>query len=211
MRDADARLGAVGNAEGRLTAAVANARAVHVSTWPLSREPARTFARRALRHANAQGRLTSLDPNYSPRVWPDRTEALAVLKEILPHIDIIKPSEDDTARLFAGDVPSSPSAAIARFHDLGPRIVLYTMGSEGMMLSVAGDETFIPAREIDVVDATGAGDAFWAGFLVATLDDLEPLHAAYVARENVGFGQADAMDDEARIVKLAKWDEQRLW
>jgi fructokinase len=156
---------------------------VHTSTWPLSREPSRAAAQRALKLAREAARLTSLDPNYSPDIWPDRAEALRVLQSLLPDVDVIKPSEDDAARLF--DEELTPEDAIARFHDMGPRIVLYTMGARGMVLSVAGEQTFIPAREVDVVDATGAGDAFWAGFLMATLDDLSPMHAAYVARELV--------------------------
>ncbi|MGC9349070.1 MAG: carbohydrate kinase family protein [Anaerolineae bacterium] len=190
MRAADYRLGippmpgapAVPAVHG-VGKAVSGARAVHTSTWPLSREPARATACEAMRLAHKRGKLTSLDPNYSPEIWPDRDEALAVLESLLPDIDIVKPSQDDAARLF--DEVLAPEATIARFHAMGPRIVLYTMGAKGMVLSVAGDRTFIPARDVDVIDATGAGDAFWAGFLTATLDDLKPTHAAYVARELV--------------------------
>jgi fructokinase len=184
LRDADYRLTCGDDdphACDRVARAVVHARAVHVSTWPLSREPARSCVRWMLRFAHAQEKLTSLDPNYSPRIWPDRREALAVLRDVLPYVTVVKPSQDDARRLFDEALP--PETAIERFHALGPRIVLYTMGQQGMLLSKEGQITHIPAREIEVADATGAGDAFWSGFLLAMIDGLDLRHCAYVARE----------------------------
>ncbi|MGC9523309.1 MAG: carbohydrate kinase family protein [Anaerolineae bacterium] len=180
LRDADWRLTADGDALAR---AIARTRAVHTSTWPLSREPARSLVQAALQMAQAQGKLTSLDPNYSPRVWPDRQEALAVLEATLPHVAIVKPSRDDAARLFGE--PLSNEDILRRFHAMGPEIVILTMGAEGTLLFESGETTHIPARPIEVVDATGAGDAFWSGFLLAKLEGLSTLHAGYVAREIV--------------------------
>ena len=59
------------------------------------------------------------------------------------------------------------------------------MGAGGVLLSERGKLTHVPARPIEVVDATGAGDAFWAGFLVALLDGHSPWHCALFAREIV--------------------------
>lgn len=202
MRDADFRLDSAD-----LEGAVSRARAVHTSTWPLSREPARQCAMRALHLAHAEGKVTSLDPNYTPRIWPDREEALGVMTVLLPDVTITKPSQDDAARLFGETL--RPREVIRRFHAMGPMMVLFTMGAEGMILSVDGDETFIPARELEVVDATGAGDAFWSGFLMAHLDGLPPVHCAYVARELAErklrtVGALPEMQDRRQVYATAK-------
>jgi fructokinase len=68
---------------------------------------------------------------------------------------------------------------------MGPAIVVLTMGAEGVLLSEEGDVTYIPARKVDVVDATGAGDSFWAGFLTALLDGSPLQRCALFAREIV--------------------------
>lgn len=183
LRDADLRLGAADTTadESPLAGAVQRAQAVHTTTWPLCRNPARAVAHEALHRAMATGRLTSLDPNYSPRLWPDRREALDVLRSVLRDVAIVKPSRDDAARLFGEELPSEE--IVRRFHDMGAATVLLTMGSEGVLLSESGTLHHIPGRDIEVADATGAGDAFWAGFLLAKLDGLTSLHATYVARE----------------------------
>ena len=72
------------------------------------------------------------------------------------------------------------------FHDWGPETVIFTMGKEGNLVSENGKVTaHVPARPVDAVDATGAGDAFWAGFLTALLDGNPAERAVLFAREIV--------------------------
>jgi sugar/nucleoside kinase (ribokinase family) len=59
------------------------------------------------------------------------------------------------------------------------------MGSKGILLSQGGEITHIPARPVEVVDVTGAGDSFWAAFLVALLDGNSLQRCALFAREIV--------------------------
>jgi len=57
------------------------------------------------------------------------------------------------------------------------------MGGEGALLALPdGERLRIPPHNVAVADATGAGDAFWAGLIVGLLDGLSPHHAAEVGR-----------------------------
>ncbi len=163
--------------------AVERAKVVHASTWALSREPCRSAVEQAFILARKHNRIISLDPNYSPEIWPDYREAMDVLPHMLSYTTITKPSRDDASRLFGRD--KTPEEYIERFHKMGPEIVVFTMGSEGMLLSQAGKLTHVPARPIKAVDATGAGDSFWAGFLVALLDGNPLERCCLFAREIV--------------------------
>jgi fructokinase len=165
--------------------AVAQARVIHASAFALSREPCRSAVRQAFRIAQEHGKITSLDPNYSPVVWPDRREAIQVLGEMLAQTTLCKPSLDDAGRIFGKG--RRPEEYIARFHDMGPPVVVLTMGGEGILLSERGDITNVPARPIEVVDVTGAGDSFWAGFLVAFLDGHPLERCVLFAREIAGI------------------------
>jgi sugar/nucleoside kinase (ribokinase family) len=159
------------------------AKVVHASTWPLSREPSRSAVEHAFKVAADAGKVISLDPNYSPQIWPDYRDARATLEQMLAYATIAKPSRDDAMRIFGRD--RTPEEYIRRFHDMGPEVVIFTMGSEGVIISEDGHMEHIPSREIKVVDATGAGDAFWAGFLVAILDGHPLKQSVLFAREIV--------------------------
>lgn len=164
--------------------ALANAQVVHTTTWPLSREPARSTVLQWMRQARAAGAIISFDPNYSPLVWPEREEALQVMRQLFEVVTLVKASLDDAQRLFGPG--QAPTEYIRRFHDLGPQVVVFTLGKEGSLLSEGGRLVGrLPSRKIAVVDATGAGDAFWSGFLAALLDGSNYPTSLLFAREVV--------------------------
>ncbi len=160
---------------------VQRAKVVHASTFALSREPCRSAVEKAFQLAEKHGKIISLDPNYSPLIWPDYREAMDVLQRMLAYATLTKPSLDDATRIFGHG--KKPEEYIRLFHDMGPRIVVLTMGSDGVLLSEEGAITHIPAQPLQVVDATAAGDAFWAGFLTALVDGNTLRRCAMFALE----------------------------
>jgi len=157
-------------------------RLFHGTTWPLSRQPSRDSLLQALAHARSLGKSVSFDPNYSPKVWPDQVEARRVLAQAYQHVTMTKASLDDAARIFGEG--GQPEDYVRRFHDLGPQIVVFTLGRQGSLVSEDGTILErLPARPLQVVDATGAGDAFWSGFLRAFLDRQPLQRCLRFARE----------------------------
>ncbi len=164
--------------------AIGRARVVHASTFALSREPCRSAVIKAFELARSRQKIISFDPNYSPVVWPNYAEAMAVLRTVFQYATLTKASLDDVQRLFGAG--QSPQDYVNRLHNLGPRTVILTLGSRGALVSEAGRlVACLPARPLNVVDVTGAGDTFWAGYLAATLDGLSPEQALLFAREIV--------------------------
>lgn len=96
-------------------------------------------------------KIPKLDPNYSPPIWPDYQEAKQVIRRMLDYATITKPSLDDAIRLFGRD--KAPEEYIELFHEMGPKVVVFTMGADGVLLSEEGILTHVPARPIEVVDA----------------------------------------------------------
>lgn len=160
---------------------IGQARALHTSAFGLSQEPARSAILYALRIAREAGCLVSLDPNYHPAIWDRTTPATEVLHRACRYVDLVKPSLDDCRRIFGPQVDLEE--CVSHFLDWGARVVVLTMGKEGALLALAdGERSTIPAHEVDVADATGAGDAFWAGLIAGLLDGLSPHQAAEVGR-----------------------------
>jgi len=164
--------------------AIARSRLVHASTFALSREPCRSAVRHALQLARAGGKLVSLDPNYHPEIWPNLFEARSVLSELYPLVDLTKPSLDDAERLFGPG--QTPEKYVDMFSALGAKTIVLTMGAGGMLLCHEGKLQHFAPHQVVVADATGAGDAFWAGFLVAWLDGQTPERCILFGREVVG-------------------------
>ena len=147
----------------------------HTTCLAMSRKPAQESILDGAARAAAAGCTLSMDVNYAPSVWGDREAAQRLVDAYCRHGALIKASEDDVARLFDED-GIAPSEAVRRFHAWGACLVCLTLGAEGSLVSWDyGDrQTRVAARRTTVADATGAGDAYWAGFLTAWLDGYAP-------------------------------------
>ncbi|MEJ7653446.1 MAG: PfkB family carbohydrate kinase [Chloroflexia bacterium] len=152
---------------------IERARAVHTSVFALSQEPQRSAMRRVLRLASRHGKLVSLDPNYSKRIWPDKDEAWEVMSEILPHVTVIKPSLEDARRLFDPNLSEDAleDACLREFHSLGVKVVILTRSGGTVTVSEGGKaERVGPLPMVRVENVTGGRDAFWSGLILARLD-----------------------------------------
>jgi len=141
---------------------------VHTSAFALSHEPSCSTVLDFVKQAHEAGCLISFDPNYHPRVWEIHDDPASVFAKICPYVSLTKPSIDDCIRLFGAG--QTPETYAAHFLAWGAQQVVLTMGSAGVLLANAAGTSYYPTRQVEVVDVTGAGDSFWAGLLVATLD-----------------------------------------
>ena len=160
---------------------IPRARIVHTSAFAMSREPARTTILAALEMAKSVGCRITLDPNYHPRIWPDLDNLPEVLAATCRLVDVVKPSMDDCVRLLVAGRTALEYAEC--FLEWGAAMVALTMGSDGVIVATTQGSAFhIQPEKVQVMDVTGAGDAFWGGLLVALLDGLSPEDAACVGQ-----------------------------
>lgn len=139
---------------------------LHFSSWPISRKPARTTIEKIIKVAKEENILICFDPNYHPMLWEKGHDGIKYIKELISKVDIIKPSEDDAERLFGKDTPENQ---MDKFIKLGAKLVIMTLGKEGAIVSNGDTKITFDTLASTVVDATGAGDAFWSGFYTAII------------------------------------------
>ncbi|MFG2930246.1 sugar kinase [Streptomyces achromogenes] len=111
----------------------------------------------------------SFDVNHRPGLWRDG-EGAGVLLELARRADIVFVGEDEAAHAWG---TTGGPAAVRRLLP-EPRVLVVKEGARGATAFTRDrpDGTFQPALRTAVVATTGAGDAFAAGFLSATLRGL---------------------------------------
>jgi fructokinase len=134
----------------------------HFGSLSLTGEPARRATLEAAALARASGAIVSYDPNYRAGLWRDRDEAVRMTRGAAAYADVIKLSEEEVP-LLTGETRREKGAE--KLLERGCSCVAVTLGSEGAAAYTAKASAVVPARRVTAVDATGAGDAFWGGFL----------------------------------------------
>jgi fructokinase len=164
------------------TGMIENTRIVHSSAFALSLEPCRSAVKKSFHLASKMKKIVSFDPEHPVKTWPYRDEALAEIRDIYQYVTVTKVSQSTAAELFGSGF--EPAEYARKIHDLGPETVVLDMGNEGWLVT-RGDQFIehVEKRPVVSADTRNADDAFWAGFLVAMLDDNHPVTSAYFARE----------------------------
>ena len=91
---------------------------------------------------------------------------------LLPLADFFVPNVDE-ARVLTGE--TEPRRQADRLSERGARNVLIKLGEQGTYVRSGGDSFEVPAPRVDVVEPSGAGDAFAAGLILGMLEgwDIE--------------------------------------
>lgn len=153
----------------------------HTTCFALSKEPAQSHILRGARAAAKLGAQISIDVNYAKKIWENQEEAQNIVADFCALGAWVKCSEVDWERLY--NTPLTDASVAARhFLSLGAKEVCITLGGDGCVVASQEGQEFIPTRPIDVKDTTGAGDAFWSGYLTARLDNHSIFDAAKAGR-----------------------------
>ena len=138
---------------------------LHTCSISLANEPSRSSTLHALAAIKAAGGFVSFDPNLRDEVWKDPSEIKDVVMKAVALADVVKFSEEEL--LFLTDT-TDLQQGLAFIESLNIPLVAITLGAKGALVVFDGKQQVISGISVDVVDTTGAGDAFVCG-LVAQL------------------------------------------
>lgn len=137
---------------------------------------------RARKEAN---RAVAYDSNYRPQLWEAPSKAQKVSMEAAGTATIGLPTNVDENQLFGRG--ESEREIADRWRMAGCAEVIVKAGEAGCFYTGSGRSKAFPAQMVEVIDSSGAGDAFNAGYLQARLEGAELAIA-------IGSGQALARD-----------------
>jgi sugar/nucleoside kinase (ribokinase family) len=159
-----------------------------------------------LRHARDLGATTSVDV-----LAPGDPDLLAWIGDALPHVDHLLPNDEQVLGVTGASSLADGARALL---DRGVGCVAVTQGARGALGVTADEVVEVPAFAVDVVDTTGCGDAFSAGYLrgLSLGRDLREsarlgcATAAHVAR---GLGSDAGSYDLAAVEELVATGQSR--
>ncbi|MFC7323962.1 carbohydrate kinase [Halorubrum rutilum] len=178
---------------------------VAVGGVTLTAEPARSATFDLVERARARGCRVFFDPNVRPELW--ETDPAPTVRRMLSATDVLKATRED---LDGAGLPAAPREIL----DAGPDVLLLTEGSSGARLvsdegaAWGAGEWSHPGYEVgDVVDTTGAGDAFAAGAIAALTDGAGPdavlaFANAVAALSTTRGGGMTALPDRGTVAEL---------
>ncbi len=124
--------------------------------------------------------------------------------DLLRHVDVMIPNETELYLLAEADERTELADAMRRLQDKGVRTIVTTLGAQGAAYLME-DGTFgrVAGHKVDVVDTTGAGDAFNAGFAYAMATG-ETVPAAVAFAVKVGALAVTRLGAHAGMPTLAQ-------
>jgi fructokinase len=127
-----------------------------------------------------------LDVNWRPVFWQNPDMAPGIIKEIFKQVDFVKLAKEEAEWLF-----DTSDAGAIKYRLDSVDGVLVTDGENGCAYCFDENEGKLPAFSVPVVDTTGAGDSFLAGFIAQVLTrGTHSLSDRETAKQIVAYASA---------------------
>jgi len=196
--------------------AIRAVRVLHYGSISLRTPQSRAATLKAIELAHEADVLTSCDPNWRPGLWPDVEQGRAAMLEAIAHADLLKISDADLA-FVAPNGGRSFAESLTAIGFRG-RMAAVTLGRNGAWYCAGERSGTVPTPHVQVVETTGAGDAFTAALLdgllehdlqhealdEATLRALLLRACAAGALTATGYGAIPSLPDTASIDALLR-------
>lgn len=155
-----------------------------------------------LKAAQEAGCVTTWDlVGAGPDTWP-------FVEPLLPYIDYFIPSIEE-AEILSGI--KGVEENIRFFQSRGVKCPVLTLGADGSMVAMGDERIHVGVYDIDVVDTTGCGDAFTAGFIAGLADNRSLEECAHLGTASAslvagGLGSDAGIVDRAQVeAEMARW------
>jgi len=164
-----------------------NYKIFHFGSISMINEPVKSATKKAIALAKERGMIISYDPNLRLGLWENEQKARETIVSVLSHVDILKISEEELLFITEEKEIQKAADALAQYNI---PVIFVTLGAEGSYILTKQGSVRVPAFQVEVVDTTGAGDAFVSGVL-------------YCLNEYNGDLQSITLQELERIARFA--------
>ena len=158
--------------------------------------------------AQASGTLVTMD-----LLRPGAPQVLDRLVPLLPLVNYFLPNSD---QLLAITGAADLDGGIKTVLEAGAGAVAVTMGADGSRIVAGATDARITALPVPVVDTTGCGDAYSAGFIIGLCRGWDPLAAGWLGTAAAGLcaqglGSDAALSNLSQVLQLIPADIARTF
>ncbi len=136
---------------------------MHSCSIALANEPSRSATLEAMQRMKSAGGYISFDPNLREEVWAEPSQIKEVVMSAVELADVVKFSEEELTFLTGTETLDS---ALDELNAAPNKLIIVTLGARGALAVYNGERRVIEGTKVEqVIDTTGAGDAFVGGLL----------------------------------------------
>ncbi len=142
---------------------ISGASFVNFGSIPLIKDPVRSAIQHAAELARESNVPVAFDVNFREHLWESLEVARETVDPLLDLSDIVKLGHEELGPLLGTEDNEEAAELLLK---RGVKLVLISLGESGAFYATQDFQGSVPSFEIEVVDTTGAGDAFLAAALV---------------------------------------------
>ena len=133
-------------------------RIFHHGTLSMTHEECRNATKKAIKYAKDNGLIISFDPNLRESLWDDLQVAKEQMEYGMKYCDILKISDNELQFMTGIEDYDEGIAYLRGKYDI--KLILLTLGKNGSRAYYRDGRVEVPAKSVNTIDTTGAGDTF---------------------------------------------------
>ncbi|MGI6004838.1 MAG: carbohydrate kinase family protein [Christensenellales bacterium] len=153
----------------------------HLSTFFTFKKLGTEGAVAYFKRAQAAGCTTTMDVG-----WDHDMKWMEKIGPVLPYLDYFLPSDNEACEI-AGKSRNDPEGMADVLLDAGAKNVIIKRGEYGCYYKGQSGSFYLPSMKVEVLDTTGAGDAYVGGFITGLLQDWDVEKCARFATALAGI------------------------
>jgi len=146
----------------------------HHGTLSMTHEECRNATKKAIKFAKDNSLIISFDPNLRESLWDDLNKAKEQMEYGMQYCDILKISDNELQ--FVTGIEDFDNLRKYLKEKYNIKLILLTLGKNGSRAYYKNSKVEVPAKSVNAIDTTGAGDTFCGCVLNYILEnDLDTL------------------------------------